>query len=454
MKLRTHLLVALLVIGMIAVPGLPRAHAASGTYFDNIVVVAMENQNYADVMGGTGTGSSNAPFIASMLTAGATIPLYHGYGAAGRSINGCSAGCYTAQISGSDQGISDGYSCCINAPTLMDSMASAGMTWRAYCESGCPRGNDHFPFTAFTSIYNSPNIFAGGSVSTANFVAAANSASPPVFLWFTPTDSHNMHDNSIQTGDTYLHNFLVGSTGSLGSPASGSLLASNIFQSGHRTLLLFWWDEYDPAPILFYEPGVVKQAYISSSDLYDEFSILHLMENNWALPTLTANDAAAAPMTEIFGTSTPPGLTTSFTVSPSSPVVSSPVTFTATTVGGIGPYTVSWDFGDGATATGAAVKHTYTGAQSYTVTETVQDSSIAPKTATSSQTVNSKAAAGGSGGGSSGGCLLCGTLPVLSTSTWLLVIGGLLGLIGSLVLLTVRARASLARTRRRNRPGR
>ena len=85
--MRTHLLVALLVIGMIAVPGLPRAHAASGTYFDNIVVVAMENQNYADVMG-TGTGSSNAPFIASMLTAGATIPLYHGYGAAGRSING------------------------------------------------------------------------------------------------------------------------------------------------------------------------------------------------------------------------------------------------------------------------------------------------------------------------------------------------------------------------------
>src|SRR5438093_4462178 len=172
---------------MIAVPGLPRAHAASGTYFDNIVVVAMENQNYADVMG-TGTGSSNAPFIASMLTAGATIPNYHGYGAAGRSISGCSAGCYTAQISGSDQGISDGYSCCINAATLMDKMASAGLSWQAYCESGCPRGNDHFPFTGFTSIANSPDIFDGSSVSTADFVAAANSATPPNLLWFTPTD--------------------------------------------------------------------------------------------------------------------------------------------------------------------------------------------------------------------------------------------------------------------------
>jgi hypothetical protein len=450
--LRNHLLVALLIIGMITVPALPRAHAASGTYFDNIVVVAMENQNYADVMG-TGTGSANAPFIGSMLTAGATIPLYHGYGAAGRSINRCSAGCYTALISGSDQAISDGYSCCINAPTLMDSMTSAGMTWQAYCESGCPRGNDHFPFTGFNSIHNSPNIFASGSVSTANFVAAANSASPSSLLWFTPTDGHNMHDNSVQTGDTYLRNFLVGSTGSLGSPASGSLLASNLFQSGHRTLLLLWWDEYDPAPILFYELGVVKQAYVASSDLYDEYSILHLIENNWGLSTLTGNDAAAASMTEIFGTSIPPGLTTSFTVSPSNPVVNSPVTFTATTVGGMGPYTVSWDFGDGATATGAAVTHTFTGVQSYTVIETVQDSSTPPKTATSSQTVNDKTVSGGSGGGSGsgsgGGCLLCGTFPVLSSSMWLLVLGGLLGLIGSLVLLTIRARAHLGRTKRR-----
>jgi hypothetical protein len=218
-------------------------------------------------------------------------------------------------------------------------------------------------------------------------------------------------------------------------------------------MLLLWWDEYDPAPVLFYSPGIVRQGFVSSSNVYDEFSILHLMENNWALSTLAANDAAAVTMAEIFGTSTPPGLTTSFTVSPSNPVVNSPVSFTATSLGGMGPYAVSWDFGDGATATGAVVTHTFTGVQSYTVTETVQDSSTPPKTATSSQTVNNKAASGGSGGssggGSSGGCLLCGTFPVLSTSMWLLVMGGLLGLIGSLVLITIRARANLGRAKRR-----
>jgi len=387
--LRARLLVVLLILGIIAVPILPRAHAATGTYFDNVVVVAMENQNYVDVMG-SGTGSSNAPFIASMLAMGATVPLYHGYGAAGRTVNGCSAGCYTALISGNDQGVFNGYGCCINAPTLIDSMTAAGLTWNAFCQNGCPRGNDHFPFTGFAGTANSPNIMGSSCCSgqpDPEFVAPMNSASPPNFIWLTPTDGNNMHDNSIQSGDSYLHDLLVGPTGSPGSPAAGSVLASNLFSPGHRTMLLVWWDEYDPAPIMFYRPGLVKQALISASDVYDEYSVLHLMENNWGLPTLTANDAAASPIAEIFGSSTPPRLATSFTVSPPTPLANAPVSFTATTTGGATPYTISWNFGDGSTGTGASILHTFLSAQSFTVTESATDSSSPSQTATSSKTV-------------------------------------------------------------------
>jgi hypothetical protein len=56
---------------------------------------------------------------------------------------------------------------------------------------------------------------------------------------------------------------------------------------------------------------------------------------------------------------------------------------------------------------------------------------------------------GGSGGGSNGSCLFCGIFPAISSGIWLLVISGLLGLITSLALLTIRARASLERRKRR-----
>ena len=362
--LKVHAIVAFFIVGLAAfsIPVIQPAHATSGSYFDNVVIVAMENQNYPDVMG-TGTGSSNAPFIASLLSAGATVPLYHAYGAAGRSVTGCSAGCYTALISGSDQNISDGYNCCINAPTLMDRMASAGLTWSAFCEDGCPRGFDHFPFTGFAGTHNSPNIHGSTGPLNPEFVAAMNLASPANFVWLTPTDSHNMHDNSIQTGDSYLHDLLVGTIGTLSSPASGSVLASNLFKAGHRTILMLWWDENDPAPILLYGPGIVKQAYVASSDAYDEYSILHTFETNWSLSTLTANDAAASTMTELFGASaSPPPL--------------------------------------------------------------------------SSQ--------GGSGGSSGSGEILG-----LPTNLWLILAGGLIGLVGSLTILTFRARARLEHSRNR-----
>ena len=344
----------------------------------------MENQDYSSVMG-TGTGSSNAPFIGTILNSGhsTTFPNYHSYGNGPGlpSISGCSAACYVAIMAGSTQGVSDGY-CCITHPTLTDSLLAAGHTWQAYCESGCGRGPDHFPFYDATGALL-PNTFAGSSVSTTDFVNAANSATPPNLLWFTPTDSHNMHDNSIQTGDSYLQTFLVGS-GSLSSPSSGSLLASSLFQPGHRTLLMLWWDEYDPSPQLFYSPTLLTSSTIDNGNSYTEYSWLHLIENNWGLPTLTSNDAAAVIPAVFAG---PQPLTTSFSFTPSTPIVNVPIALTSTTAGGQGPYTIAWNFGDGSTGTGLAPTHIYTATGSFTITETATDSSSPAKTASSSKTL-------------------------------------------------------------------
>jgi len=103
-------LVALSIAGLIFLSSAARASAAApGSYFDHIVIIAMENQNYVNVLGdGTSAGcpSGTAPFLCSLLPLSSTIPNYHSYGAGGFSgdrISGCSAACYTALIPGDTQ---------------------------------------------------------------------------------------------------------------------------------------------------------------------------------------------------------------------------------------------------------------------------------------------------------------------------------------------------------------
>src|SRR2546430_4604261 len=394
--------VALSIASLIFSSSAGRTSAApTGTNFDHIVIIAMENTAYASVFG-SGTVSScptgSAPFLCGMLPLGATLPNYNSYGATAADTNdfkGCSAACYVGFMLGYTYGVSDGYSfsSVSGNPQFVTSLASAGLTWQAYCESSCPRGADHFPFSGAAP-------FTQSSVSTSSFIAAANSATPPNFLWYTPTDSHNMHDVSVSTGDSYLKNFLVGSTGSISNPATGSLLKSNVFtNTNFHTLLYLWWDECggsngscdanNASPNLLYGT-TVKKGY-ASPDItgIDEYAAVRTIENNWGLSPLAQGDTAASTgnymFNDIFGTVTPPALSASFAYLPTTPIVSTVVSFTATASGGTPPYTYSWSFGDGATGTGLTTSHTYSSSGSYTVTLTVTDS--ASGSAKSTQTI-------------------------------------------------------------------
>src|SRR5205809_7194448 len=149
------LLITLSVLSVAFVTSMrPVLAAPTGTYFDHIVIIAMENTAYASVFG-SGTVSScptsSAPFLCGMLPLGSTLPSYNSYGATAadtNDFNGCSAACYVGLMLGYTYGVVDGYSfsSLSGNPQLVTSHSSAGLTSQAYCESGCPRVDDPLPF--------------------------------------------------------------------------------------------------------------------------------------------------------------------------------------------------------------------------------------------------------------------------------------------------------------------
>jgi len=432
-------LFAALSIGIILLSMPATASAApTGSSFNHIVIIAMENQSYGSVI-----GSSSAPFINSLANLGTTISNYHSYG---QGIGGCSAGCYQAFTQGR-QTVSDSWCprasspCSAGAaPNIADQLKTAGLTSAMFCEDGCPRGADHFPWIGYASTWNSCLSASGGitcngqtgpdgnllynsqsSGGNSAFINYLNSGSPANYIWFTPTDSHNMHDNSVSTGDSYVKTLLVG-TGTISSPSSNSVLGSNLFKTP-GTFLYLWWDEYDPSPNVEY--GSMINVGHTSTAGYNEYNGLHSIEANWGLPYITSVVSGDSSMSDIFGSSSTPGaLSTSFTYSPNPPQPGQVVTFTASTTGGAPPYNYNWTFGDGTSGKGATASHTYSTVGSYNIVLTVTDSNSTATTSTQQVSVSNSSSS-------------------LSTLTFLyvgLIAGGAIG-----------ATAYLAKSRSRNR---
>src|SRR5438445_180634 len=205
-------LVALSIASLIPLSSAGRTFAApTGVNFDHIVIIAMENQNYADVLGdGTPSGcpSSTAPFLCGLLPLGSTIPNYHSYciGSSDPACTGagtlgnppCSAACYTAITSGATYTSTDGLGKgSISATNIFDSLSSAGLSWTEFCESNCPRGPDHSPCQQYADTANSPNCITLSGALIGNSQVLGSTSN---YVWITPTDSHNMPSHRSSRG--------------------------------------------------------------------------------------------------------------------------------------------------------------------------------------------------------------------------------------------------------------
>ena len=332
--------------------------------YDHIVTILMENTSYSSII-----GNSAAPYINQLAATGAVASNYS-------ATDHPSLPNYLELTSGTNAGIVDdctppSASCTANVTNIADRIEGSGRTWKAYEEdapSACPTSNSglyftkHDPFVYYNDIRNNPARCARAVPFTGLAADLATTTSLPSYSFITPNQCNDMHDCSIQTGDTWLSNHV---------PA---ILNSPAFTT-QKSLLVIVWDEDDGSganQVAWIGVGSgVKTNYVSKV-AYTHYSFLRTIEASWGLAGLTSNDGAASPMADVFGTSTVPlAVTAAASLSRGDAPVA--VAFTGSASGGSSPYTYSWAFGDGQTGSGVTPSHTYTSASSYTATVTVTD---------------------------------------------------------------------------------
>jgi acid phosphatase len=210
----------------------PRATAATAPH---IMEIMEENTAYSRADGSPYIiGNSAAPYLNSL--ASTYTSATHWYANEHGSWKD-----YNIAISGSDQaGISKPYS----APTLVDELASAGFSWRAYMESmpsTCYTGGSvgkydpgHDPFMSFKGISKNPAQCNNVVPYTQSSLSSdLNNSAPPDFVWISPNLCDDMHDQcgsgAVAQGDGWLTNNLP------------TVLASSWYAAGG--IVIINWDE-------------------------------------------------------------------------------------------------------------------------------------------------------------------------------------------------------------------
>jgi len=298
--------------------------APSGSYFDHVVIILMENQGVYDICLSSPppcSTSGPAPYMAGLANA-------YGIGSQYLSLINTSQPNYVALIGGSTLGCNSSGCPTITAPNLVDRFEAVGLSWKGYFENqnfaaGCDTSSHepyepiHNPFIPFQDITSNAarcnqlvlaNPSTCGGVTDCVLINDLNSASAPNFMWLTPNDCNDMRgasgicSSSITTGDNYLKSLVPG------------ILNSNTFKSG-RSALFITFDEgngYCPlngsseSCVYSVWAGQAAKTSFGTSNLYNHYSFPKTVEVNWNLASLSTGDGSAKAMTEFFNPTSPP----------------------------------------------------------------------------------------------------------------------------------------------------
>lgn len=254
-----------------------------------MVVLVMENKDLEQVI-----GVPDAPYINSLAR---TYALALNY----RAITHPSLPNYLALLGGSTFGIrSNCTDCHVNAPSLVDGLERAGISWKAYMEglpSPCSAdttagryAKKHDPFMYFDGIVKDVDR-CSRVVPLGQLDRDVTGGTLPRFMWITPDLCHDMHDCPVAEGDAFLK----------------GLIPRLLPTLGRNGVLFLTWDEstshtgQDGGRVATIVAGPTVRPGFRSTVRYTHYSLLTTIVESWGLPRLVRSCACTLSMRAFFG---------------------------------------------------------------------------------------------------------------------------------------------------------
>ena len=243
----------------------------------HVVIVMEENHSYSEII-----GSSQAPYINTLASQGALFTSSY-------AVSHPSEPNYLAIFSGSTQGVTgDNCPLTFKVSNLGNELITASKTFTGYSEGlpspgskVCTSGEyarKHVPWTDFSDLSSSVNQpFTAFPTSYANL---------PTVSFVIPNLLDDMHDGTIQQGDSWLNQHLSGYAN---------------WAKTNNSLLIITWDEDDNSAgnhvaTIFVGPMVKPGKY---SEKISHYNVLRTIEAMYGVPYL-GNAAKVTTITDVW----------------------------------------------------------------------------------------------------------------------------------------------------------
>ena len=257
----------------------------------HVVVVMEENHSFSDIIGNT----ADAPYINSLAGQGASMTSYY-------AVTHPSDPNYLALFAGSTFGLTAD-SCPLaegDTANLGSELLGAGDTFKGYSEGLPSAGSQTCSSGEYASKHspwvNFSNIPAADQQPFSAFPSPSNYASLPTVSWVIPNLDDDMHDGTIQEGDTWLQN---------------NLSSYATWAKTHNSLLIVTWDEDDytesnQVPAIIVGQGVTPGTY---DETVNHYNLLATLEAMYGLPQ-AGSSSGLSPITDIWNGSSSGGSNT------------------------------------------------------------------------------------------------------------------------------------------------